>query len=75
MFEPRVVGIYYMAQQVASLPQKLKTSFDPILGPVITQSLANGDMGAIARTGAAGRLLDHGGARVPGADGSIPAKA
>ncbi|WP_204272875.1 hypothetical protein, partial [Enterobacter hormaechei] len=49
MFEPRIVGIYYMAQQVASLPQKLKTSFDPILGPVITQSLANGDMGAIAR--------------------------
>ena len=44
-----MVGIYYMAQQVASLPQKLKTSFDPILGPVITQSLANGDMGAIAR--------------------------
>ena len=38
-----------MAQQVSSLPQKLKTSFDPILGPVITQSLANGDMGAIAR--------------------------
>ena len=49
MFEPRIVGIYYMAQQVSSLPQKLKTSFDPILGPVITQSLANGDMGAIAR--------------------------
>ncbi|TPG10372.1 lipopolysaccharide biosynthesis protein [Sphingomonas oligophenolica] len=48
MFEPRVVGIYYMAQQVASLPQKLKTSFDPILGPVITQSLANGDRAAIA---------------------------
>jgi O-antigen/teichoic acid export membrane protein len=38
-----------MAQQVASLPQKLKTSFDPILGPVITQSLANGDRAAIAR--------------------------
>ena len=48
MFEPRIVGIYYMAQQVASLPQKLKTSFDPILGPVITQSLANGDRAAIA---------------------------
>src|SRR3546814_4530707 len=29
---PAVVGIYYVAQQVASLPQKLKTSFDPILG-------------------------------------------
>ena len=48
MFEPRIVGIYYMAQQVASLPQKLKTSFDPILGPVITQSLANDDRAAIA---------------------------
>lgn len=49
MFEPKIVGIYYMAQQVASLPQKLKTSFDPILGPVITQSLAAGDLPAIAR--------------------------
>jgi O-antigen/teichoic acid export membrane protein len=49
MFEPKIVGIYYMAQQVASLPQKLKTSFDPILGPVITQSLAVNDRAAIAR--------------------------
>nr|WP_083942938.1 lipopolysaccharide biosynthesis protein [Sphingomonas soli] len=49
MFSPGVVGIYYMAQQVASVPQKLKTSFDPILGPVITKSLANGDMAAIAK--------------------------
>ncbi|WP_375422150.1 lipopolysaccharide biosynthesis protein [uncultured Sphingomonas sp.] len=48
MFEPKIVGIYYMAQQVASLPQKLKTSFDPILGPVITQSLAIDDRAAIA---------------------------
>ncbi len=48
MFEPKVVGIYYMAQQVASLPQKLKTSFDPILGPVITRSLAVNDRAAIA---------------------------
>ncbi len=48
MFEPKVVGIYYMAQQVASLPQKLKTSFDPVLGPVITQSLAVGDRAAVA---------------------------
>ena len=48
MFEPRVVGIYYMAQQVSSLPQKLKTSFDPILGPVITRSLAARDYPAIA---------------------------
>ena len=38
-----------MAQQVASLPQKLKTSFDPILGPVITRNLAEGNLAAIAR--------------------------
>ncbi|TKD53057.1 lipopolysaccharide biosynthesis protein [Sphingomonas baiyangensis] len=47
-FAPAVVGIYYMAQQVASLPQKLKTSFDPILGPVITKRLAEGDRPAVA---------------------------
>jgi O-antigen/teichoic acid export membrane protein len=42
-------GIYYMAQQVASLPQKLKTSFEPILGPVITRNLAENRMGAVAK--------------------------
>jgi O-antigen/teichoic acid export membrane protein len=46
---PAVVGIYYVAQNVASLPQKLKTSFDPILAPVITQKLAEGDRKAVAR--------------------------
>ena len=45
---PAIVGVYYIAQQVASLPQKLKTSFDPILGPVITRNLADGNMKAIA---------------------------
>jgi hypothetical protein len=48
-FTPAIVGVYYVAQQVASLPQKLKTSFDPILGPVITQKLAEGDRLAVAR--------------------------
>ena len=48
MFAPKIVGIYYMAQQVASLPQKLKTSFDPILGPVVTEALARGDRAAVA---------------------------
>ena len=48
-FSPAVVGIYYVAQQVASLPQKLKTSFDPILSPVITQKLAEGDKISVAR--------------------------
>lgn len=47
--EPYVVGIYYVAQQVASLPQKLKTSFEPILGPVITRNITIGNLGAIAR--------------------------
>jgi O-antigen/teichoic acid export membrane protein len=46
---PTVVGIYYVAQQVASLPQKLKTSFDPILGPVITRNLKTQQYGEIAK--------------------------
>ncbi|MFN2101261.1 lipopolysaccharide biosynthesis protein [Altererythrobacter sp. MF3-039] len=46
---PAIVGIYYFAQQVASLPQKLKTSFEPILGPVITRNLKEKNFGAIAR--------------------------
>jgi O-antigen/teichoic acid export membrane protein len=45
---PAAVGIYYVAQQVASLPQKLRTSFEPILGPVITRNLAEGNLAAIA---------------------------
>jgi O-antigen/teichoic acid export membrane protein len=46
---PYVVGIYYVAQQVASLPQKLKTSFEPILSPVITRNVRLGNHDAIAR--------------------------
>lgn len=46
---PAAVGIYYVAQQVASLPQKLKTSFEPILGPVITRNLKEKNYPAIAR--------------------------
>ncbi len=46
---PAAVGIYYVAQQVASLPQKLKTSFEPILGPVITRALKDKDYAAIAK--------------------------
>jgi len=48
-FSPYVVGIYYVAQNVASLPAKLKTSFDPILGPVIARNLKKGDKAAVAR--------------------------
>lgn len=45
---PTAVGVYYVAQQVASLPQKLKTSFEPILGPVITRNLKERNFKAIA---------------------------
>ena len=48
-FAPKIVGIYYVAQQVASLPAKLKTSFDPILGPVISRNLAENDKAAVAK--------------------------
>jgi len=46
---PSAVGVYYVAQQVASLPQKLKTSFEPILGPVLTRKLREKDYAAIAK--------------------------
>ena len=46
---PAIVGIYYVAQQIASLPQKLKTSFDPILGPVITRNLQEKNYKEIAK--------------------------
>jgi O-antigen/teichoic acid export membrane protein len=49
LFAPAFVGIYYMAQQVATLAQKLKTTFDPILGPVVTRSLAAGDKQSVAK--------------------------
>ena len=42
------LGIYYFAQQFASLPQKLKSSFEPVLGPVITRNVRAGNMAAIA---------------------------
>ena len=42
-FGSEVIGIYYVAQQIATLPQKLKTSFDPILAPLLTTALAEGE--------------------------------
>lgn len=42
------VGIYFFAKEIASLPQKLKSSFEPILSPVITKNLKIGNMDAIA---------------------------
>jgi len=45
---PTAVGIYYFAKEVASLPQKLKTSFEPVLSPVITKNLKTGNYAAIA---------------------------
>ena len=46
---PAFVGIYYVAQQVATLPAKLKTSFEPVLGPVIARNIAEGDKAAVAK--------------------------
>src|SRR4051794_37256319 len=43
------VGIYYVAQQVATLPAKLKTSFEPVLGPAIARKIAVGDRAAVAQ--------------------------
>lgn len=45
---PATTGIYWVAQQIASLPQKLKTSFDPVLGPAITRKLKEGDRAGVA---------------------------
>ena len=42
------VGIYWFAKEIVTLPQKLKTSFEPILSPVITKNLKIGNMDAIA---------------------------
>jgi len=49
-FMPAVfVGIYYVAQQVATLPAKLKTSFEPVLGPAIVRRLAANDRPGVAK--------------------------
>ncbi len=46
--QPSAVAIYYVAQQIATLPQKLKQSFEPILSPVITKNLKKKNFSAIA---------------------------
>ena len=43
------VGIYYVAQQVATIPAKLKTSFEPVLGPAIARKIAANDRISIAK--------------------------
>jgi O-antigen/teichoic acid export membrane protein len=37
-----VVGLYYVAQQVASLAGKIRVSFDPILAPMLSSALKAG---------------------------------
>jgi O-antigen/teichoic acid export membrane protein len=44
-----LVGIYYVAQQVATLPAKLKTSFEPVLGPAIVRRIAVDDRAGVAK--------------------------
>ncbi|WP_243453788.1 lipopolysaccharide biosynthesis protein [Sandaracinobacteroides saxicola] len=43
-----MVGIYFAAQQLASLPQKIRSSFDAVLAPLLSQALARGDRVATA---------------------------
>jgi O-antigen/teichoic acid export membrane protein len=43
------VGVYYAAQQVATLPAKLKSSFEPVLGPAIARRIAANDRAAVAK--------------------------
>ncbi len=47
-FGSEVIGIYYVAQQITSLPQRLKSSFDPILAPVLSSNIADGDLPQVA---------------------------
>jgi O-antigen/teichoic acid export membrane protein len=37
---PEIVGLYYVAQQIASLAGRLRSSFDPILAPMLSIAMA-----------------------------------
>lgn len=37
--DSQTVGIYYVAQQLATLPGKIRTSFDPVLAPTLSMAL------------------------------------
>ncbi|WP_181160129.1 lipopolysaccharide biosynthesis protein [Sandaracinobacter neustonicus] len=39
---PQEVGLYYVAQQVASLAGKIRVSFDPILAPMLSKAVKEG---------------------------------
>ena len=53
------VGVYYVAQQVATLPAKLKTSFEPVLGPGNRAADRSGRPQRGREAGAPSHLLDH----------------
>lgn len=46
---PQVVGVYYVAQQVATLAGKIRVSFDPILAPMLSVALKAGRPAEAAR--------------------------
>ena len=35
---PEVTGVYYMAQQIATVPEKIRYVFEPIVAPVVAQA-------------------------------------
>jgi O-antigen/teichoic acid export membrane protein len=45
---PEIVGIYFVAQNIASLPARLKNSFDSILAPLLATAIAAGDKRSVA---------------------------
>lgn len=47
LFSPAVVGIYGMAWQFSTLVKKIRQGFDPVLTPVVSQSIAEGDLSRV----------------------------
>ena len=57
---PKATGLYYMAQQLATLVQKIHQLFEPVIAPVVAQAFSSG------RSGDAGYHLQRGCTRVLG---------
>ncbi|MBV8972036.1 MAG: oligosaccharide flippase family protein [Sphingomonadaceae bacterium] len=45
---PEVTGIYFVAQNMASMAAKLKNSFDSIIAPLLATAIAEGDRAQVA---------------------------
>ncbi len=45
---PEITGIYFVAQNMASMAAKLKNSFDSIIAPLLATAIADGDLAKVA---------------------------